>query len=96
MYEQVLWEKEMKCGLHGRMRTELAIIKQCKKLKIPTKMDGLKPNKLTANYPNSTTYVLVQTNELTLNYPKCTKSKALPHCRDRKKKRSAFSFQLSI
>jgi hypothetical protein len=44
------------------MRTELAIIRQCKKLKIATKMDGLKPNKLTANYPNSTTYVLVQTN----------------------------------
>jgi len=59
------------------MRTELAIIRQCKKLKIATKMDGLiKPNELTADYPNSTTYVIVQTNELTLNYPKCTKS----HC----------------
>jgi len=68
----------MKYGLHGRMRTELAIIRQCKKLKIPTKMDGLKPNKLTVNYPNSMPYVLVQTNELTLNYQKCTKSKALP------------------
>jgi len=54
------------------MRTELAIIRQCKKLKIATKMDGLiKPNELTADYPDSTTYVLVQTNELTLNYPKC-------------------------
>ena len=47
------------------MRTELAIIRQCKKLKIPTKMDRLKPNKLTANYPNITTYILVQTNDLT-------------------------------
>jgi hypothetical protein len=71
------------------MRTELAIIRQCKKLKIATKMDGLKPNELTANYPNSMTYVLVQTNELTLNYPKCTKSKALPYCRDRKKRKGA-------
>ena len=87
MYEQILWAKEMKCGLHGRMRTELTIIRQCKKLKIPTKMDELKPNKLTTNYPHSTTYVLVQTNELTLNYPKCTKSKALPYCRDRKKEK---------
>jgi hypothetical protein len=96
MYEQILWAKEMKCGLHGKIWTELAIIRQCKKLKIPTKMDGLKPNKLTANYPNSATYVLVQTNELTLNYTKCTKSKALPYYRDRKKKkRSTFSFQLS-
>jgi len=58
-------QKEMKCGLRGRMRTELAITRQCKKLKIPTKMDGLKPNKITANYPNITTYILVQTNELT-------------------------------
>ena len=59
------------------MRTELAIIRQCKKLKIATKMDGLiKPNELTVDYPNNTTYVLVQTNEFTLNYPKCTKS----HC----------------
>ena len=74
----------MKCGLHGR-----TIIGQCKKLKISTKIDGLKPNKLTANYPNSTTYVFVQTNELTLNYPKCTKSKALPYCRDRKKRKGA-------
>ena len=77
MYEQILWAKEMKCGLYGRMRTELAIIRQCKKLKIPTKMDGVKQNKLTTNYQNSMTYVLVQTNELTLNYPKYTKSKAL-------------------
>ena len=92
MYEQILWAKEMKCGLHGRMRTELTIIRRCKKLKIPTKMNGLKPNKLTANYPNNTTYVLVQTNEFTLNYPKCTKSKALPYCSDRKNKRSTFSF----
>jgi hypothetical protein len=66
----------MMCGLHGRMKTELAIIRQCKKLKIATKMDGLKPNELTADYPNNTTYVLVQTNEVTLNYSKCTKS----HC----------------
>jgi len=62
------------------MRTELAIIRQCKKLKIATKMDGLiKPNELPVDYPNHTTYVLVQTNEFTLNYPKCTKSKALPY-----------------
>ena len=86
MNEQILWAKEIKCGLHGRMRTELAIIRQCKKLKIPTKMDGLKPNKLTTNYLNNTTYVPVQTNELTQNYPKCTTSKALPYYRDRKEK----------
>ena len=89
MYQQILWAKEMKCGLHGRTRTELAIIRQCKKLKIPTKIDGLKPNKLTVNYPNSMTYVLVQTSELTLNYLKCTKSKVLPYFRDRKKRKGA-------